>query len=162
MAYVQGMGRSSILFISFLLSVDYGIRVGTYTALATLVIQALMCKLSTKWFFYHSKNIDRYTKIFVPLVFLAITLPIALYTTVNHLKYYARILFFLSSAVFVLVILSVIFVEQTQSDFAEHCSQKIYELNLMEMQKPNLLNTISFLTQVPNISAQYNLDTFLI
>ena len=156
------MGRSSIIFISTFLSVDYGLRVGTYISLATLIIQALMCKLSYNWFDDHSQHIFRYTKIFVPLVFLVITLPIALYTTVNHLKYFSRILFILSCAVLVLVIITVSLIEQTPSDSSGQCSNRIYELSLMEMQRDNLLNTISILIQVPNISFQYNFDTFLI
>ena len=46
MAYAQGMGRSSILLISFLLSVDYGIRICTYFQMAIIVINTTLCRLA--------------------------------------------------------------------------------------------------------------------
>lgn len=45
MAYAQGMGRSSILTISFLLSLDYGIRVCAYFNMAKVVLNTIMCRL---------------------------------------------------------------------------------------------------------------------
>ena len=46
MAYAQGMGRSSILTISLLLSVDYGLRVGAYFNMAKIFLNTIICRFS--------------------------------------------------------------------------------------------------------------------
>ena len=40
------MGRSSILIISLLLSLDYGIRVTNYFNMARVVLDTILCRLS--------------------------------------------------------------------------------------------------------------------
>ena len=103
------MGRSSIIFISTLLSFDYGLRVSAYISLASLAIRALLCKLDSDWYQSHAERIRLLTDIIVPLIFLAITLPLALKTRVGHLKYYARVLFLMSCVILVLVFFAMIF-----------------------------------------------------
>ena len=106
MAYAQDMGRSSIMCISFLLSFDYGIRVGAYTSLAIMEIRAQMCRLYSGWYQENFKQISTLTNMIIPLVFLVITLPMAIRTKVNHLKFYARVLFFFSCIILALVLLT--------------------------------------------------------
>ena len=58
MAYAQGMGRSSILLISLLLSIDYGIRLSPYYVMARQALQAVICRVGfedeNSWFSGHS------------------------------------------------------------------------------------------------------------
>ena len=69
MAYAQGMGRSSILLISLLLSIDYGIRLSPYYVMARQALQAVVCRLgfddvasSNDWFSGHSwDEVERWT-----------------------------------------------------------------------------------------------------
>jgi len=89
------MGRSSIIFISFLLSVDYGLRISTYMNLGRTVVETLTCRLAETWFSNSKLYVELINQFAVPLIILIVSLPLALMTTVRHLKYYARLLFFL-------------------------------------------------------------------
>ena len=106
-----------------------------------------------------------YTYYVVPAVIFCITLPMALMTTVQHLKYYARWLFGISVIVFCLILIG-IFLPETKDIWSDgdtcQCVTNLYKLNPMDSQFALDLYMISTLTQIPNISAQYNLDTFLI
>ena len=156
------MGRSSIIFISFLLSVDYGFRVGTYTESAAQVIRSLLCRLNFSWFKEHFDLIKGMTGYIVPMVFFVIALPLAFQTKMTQLKYYARILFFITIAIFLLALISMLVKPGIVYKDAEGCISLIYFLQPMEMQAIQMINIIPVLTQIPNISAQYNLDTFLL
>ena len=148
------MGRSSILFISALLSFDYGIRVSTYTSLAMQIIRTLMCRLFSKWYVSNEPRITMMTNILIPLIFFAITLPIALRTTVNHLKHYARLLFALSCTILALVMLAMfLHTDQRKTREIETCIPLIYELDKLPMQPDSIMSLIPVLTQIPNISA---------
>ena len=105
------MGRSSILLISFLLSIDYGIRVCTYFQMATIVLNTTICRMAYDgpdtelWFNNLSwSDVNDYTSTVVPTIIFFIALPLALMTTVRSLKWIARGLFVLSCIVFVLVL----------------------------------------------------------
>lgn len=128
MAYAQGMGRSSILLISFLLSVDYGIRICTYFQMATIVLNTSICRLAfnpeprgfnpqVHWFSNELtwENVYKYSSTVIPAIMFLLSLPLALKTTVNTLKYYARTLFAVSCVVLVLVICIVFLVEKNDT-----------------------------------------------
>ena len=90
-AYAQGKGRSSIVLISLLLAIDYGVRISTYFNMATTVMLATTCRIAQSncgfdWsesLWNHVQKIDMYV---MPVILFVITLPIALYTTVGTLK----------------------------------------------------------------------------
>ncbi len=113
MAYAQGMGRSSIVVISLLLSIDYSIRICAYFNMGKKVIEALMCRLSLhdeqSWAYYHyDTTINAITSYLIPAIILLISLPFALCSKISHLKVYARILFYLSCFVLGLVVIAVL------------------------------------------------------
>ena len=108
------MGRSSILAVSLVLSVDYGFRICTYISMARYVLQATMCRL-TFGPDEHSKHVweDMYkkTSYIVPVVILVLALPMAIMTTVNTLKYYARVLFVMTGFAFLLCMIAGLVIE---------------------------------------------------
>lgn len=162
MAYAQGMGRSSIIFISFLLSVDYGFRVGTYTESAAQVVRSLLCRLDYAWFNENFHTVKSMTGYIIPIVFFLIAMPLAFYTKISELKYYARILFFITIGIFLLSLIAMLVDPGIDKKDAGGCISLIYYLTPMKMQAQQMLDIIPALTQIPNISAQYNLDTFLL
>lgn len=109
MAYAQGMGRSSIIFISFLLSVDYAIRICAYFNMGKRVVEASICRATFSrdgWAHENYEKVQNLGCYGLPVFILLVSLPFALFTTVRHLKFYARILFYLSCLVLILVIAS--------------------------------------------------------
>ena len=86
MAYAQGMGRSSILIISFLLSISYGILVCAYFNTTKLVLNTIICRLG-----YDPESeydlvwdrLSKWTNWTVPMAIFFASLPLAFYTTVN-------------------------------------------------------------------------------
>ena len=98
------------------------------------------------------------------MIIFFISLPLSLSMTVQQLKYYARVLFSLSGLVFLLVLIGAFLEEKNdiRSDGAtKFCVDNIYILNTVNSQMINLY-ILSTLNQIPTLSAQYNLDTFLI
>ena len=170
MSYAQGMGRSSILLISFLLAIDYGIRISTYFQMATVVLQTIICRLAFNepttvpqpgeedyWFSSSIEwsQVKKYASTIVPSVLFLLALPLALKTTVNSLKYFARVLFALSCIVFVLVIIARFLCDEvdfSKDGYLTECVHELYMLRKMASQVV-AIQVISTLTQIPNISA---------
>lgn len=104
------MGRSSIISIAFLLSLDYGIRICAYFNMGIKVVIAATCRFSFDkregWFVQNWSEVQTVTTYSVTIIILAISLPFALWTTIKHLKVYAKILFYLSALVFILIIVA--------------------------------------------------------
>ena len=71
-----------------------------------------------------------------------ITLPVALLTTEDHLKYYARILFFLSCISLALVILATLLHTDQNDNEVETCIKNIYELTPTTMQNEAIIKYI--------------------
>ena len=116
MAYAQGMGRSSILLISLLLSIDYGIRLSPYYVMARQALQAVVCRVGfedvDKWFSGHSwDEVETWSSILIVGSVLLISLPLAFFTSLRNLKGYARTLFVLTILVYLLILISFITVE---------------------------------------------------
>ena len=101
----------------------------------------------------------------MPSAIFILSLPLALNTTVSKLKYYARTLFVLSCIVFILFLVIIFLCEKNDlhagEGYIRECVSDLYQLHKMDSQALPL-HAISTLTQIPNISAQYNFDTFLI
>ena len=81
------------------------------------------------------------------------------------LKYYARILFGLQILVGVIVFLSLLWHElpyKMEKHVIVECVPELYFVVPMKSQPWSVLYMISTISQVPNLAAQYNFDTFLI
>ena len=77
------MGRSSIIFISILLSIDYGFRVSTFIELAWSVIQCLLCRLDYAWFKDNFESVKSTVMYIVPITCFFLALPLSFYTKIG-------------------------------------------------------------------------------
>ena len=126
------MGRSSILLISLALSLDYGLSIYTYYEMAYSTMNITICRLADrddKWFDMDWDQVDQYLFYIIPAFTLILSLPMALYTTVHHLKYLARCLFILNCLVVCLTV-PYIFVEPNTNkelnDMRMDCIKNIF------------------------------------
>ena len=138
--------------------------------MSTIVISTVICRLafenpehypvpsdSAFWFpsRIHWPTVKNYTWTIIPICIFILALPLALKTTVNSLKYFARVLFALSCIVFVLVIIARFLCDEvdfSKDGYLTECVHELYVLRKMASQVV-AIQVISTLTQIPNISA---------
>ena len=126
MAYAQGMGRSSIIFISLLLSIDYGLRVSTFIELTWSVIQCLLCRLDYSWFNTNFQEVKSKVCCIVPVACFFMALPLSFYSKIGQLKYYARLLVFITLSIFCLALISMLVDPHFKKSEARGCVSHIY------------------------------------
>lgn len=121
LAYAEDYGRSGIILISLLLTLDYGMRPYTYFLLFRRLAQTAVCKhFSASRDVQSDVDIDdnkwfSFAENYAPLLAFAITLPFCINVKITHVKVYARLLFYTITCVFLVSLVAGFFRDSADS-----------------------------------------------